>query len=186
VSLSPKRIVTKASKHLATLTLRRVAKSSVLSAVSERVIVRSTLRLIRSSDIVAKFRPAHSSSDTKLADQLGATVRSMTAKQKAAYARTDTTPAKSRDNHRSNKLRSNEYDRRCSIFVSCNKCAGIHDTGISLVMQHGPVRKQSLADLYKRKVPRPLKKLSRTIVTCPWTGRQSLQTDNRRIFLVPL
>ena len=31
-------------------------------------------------------------------------------------------------------------------------------TGISLVMQHGPVHKQSLADLYKGKVPKPLKK----------------------------
>jgi hypothetical protein len=151
-------IVTKASKHLATLSLRRVAKANVLSAVSERIIVRSTLRLIRSSDIVAKFRAAHFSSDT---------------------------PANGRVSPRSNKSRSNEYDRRCSIIVFCNKCARLHDSGISLVMKHGPFRKQNLVDLYKGKVPKALKKLSRTIVTCPWTGKQSLQTDNRRIFLVP-
>jgi hypothetical protein len=142
--------VTRAAEHLVTLTLRRVAKSSVLSVMSEKRIIKSKLRLIRSTDILAKFRADRSSSDT---------------------------PAK--------ELCSNEHDRRCSIFVSCNKCARIHDTGISLVMQHSPVLKHSLADLYKGKVPKPLKKLSRTIVTCPWTGRQSLQTDNRRIFLVP-
>ena len=146
-------------KHLARLTLRRVAKSNVLNAVSERLIVKTHRRLIRSSDILERLRVKHLSSNTS---------------------------ANGRNNPHSNKLSSNEYDnRRCSIFVCCNKCARIHDTGISLLMQDCPVRKQSLADLYKGKVPKRLKKLSRSIVTCPWTGRRSLQTDNRRIFLVP-
>ena len=152
--------MTRASpKHLATLTLRRVAKSNVLSAVSERLIVKTERRLIQSSGILDKLRTKHLSPNI---------------------------PANARNNPHSNKLSLNEYDqRRCSIFVCCNKCARIHDTGISLLMQDCPVRKQSLADLYKRKVPKRLKKLSRTIVTCPWTGKRSLQTDNRRIFLVP-
>ena len=146
-------------QNLATLTLRRVAKSNVLSAVSERLIVKTEWRLIRSSDILEKFRAKHLSTNNA---------------------------ANVRNNPHSNKLSSNEYDnRRCSIFVCCNKCARIHDTGISLLMQDCPVRKQSLADLYKRKVPKRLKKLSRTVVTCPWTGKRSLQTDSRRIFLVP-
>src|SRR5262249_22547272 len=86
------------------------------------------------------------------------------------------TPTNGRDNSHSDRLSSNEYDqRRCSIFVCCNKCARIHDTGISLLMQDCPVRKQSLADLYKRKVPKRLRKLSRTILTCPGTGKRSLQ-----------
>jgi hypothetical protein len=96
------------------------------------------------------------------------------------------TPANGRDNPSSNKSRSNEYDRPCSIFVSCNKCARLHDTGISLVMQHDPVHKQSLADLYKGKVPKSLKKLSRTIVTCPLDREAIFPESNRRIFLVPL
>ena len=152
--------MTRASpKHLATLTARRAAKANVLSAVSKRLIVKTERRLIRSSNILEKFRAKHLSSDTL---------------------------ANARNNPHSNKLSSYEYDqRRCSIFVCCNKCARIHDTGISLLMQDFPVRKQSLADLYKRKVPKRLRKLSRTIVTCPWTGKRSLQTDNRRIFLVP-
>src|SRR5262249_41413004 len=146
-------LVTRASpKHLATLTLRRAANARVLSAVSKRLIVKTERRLIRSSDILEKFRAKHLSSNT---------------------------PANVR-------ISSNEYDnRRCSIVVCCNKCARIHDTGISLLMKRCPVRKQSLADLYKQKVPKRVKKLSRTIVTCPWTGKRSLQTDNRRIFLVP-
>ena len=151
--------MTKASKHFATLSLRRVAKANVLNAVSKRLIVKTKRRLIRSSDILDKFRAKHLSSNI---------------------------PANVRNNSHSDRLSSNEYDqRRCSIFVCCNKCARIHDTGISLLMQDCPVRKQSLADLYKRKVPKRLKKLSRTVVTCPWTGKRSLQTDNRRIFLVP-
>jgi hypothetical protein len=150
--------VTSASKHLATLTLRRVAKSSVLSVVSQRLIVKTKLRLIRSSDMLAKFCASRSSSDTL---------------------------ANRRNDPHSNELGANEYDCGCSIFVSCDKCARIHDTGISLMMQHGPVRKQSLADLYNEDVPKSMTDLSRTIVTCPWTGKQSLQTDNRRIFLVP-
>jgi hypothetical protein len=152
--------VTRASpKHLATLTLRRAAKARVLSAVSERLIVNTKRRLIRSSDILERLRAKHLSSNTS---------------------------ANGRNNPHSNKLSSYEYDQRwCSIFVCCNKCARIHATGISLLMQDCPVRKQSLADLYKGKVPKRLKKLSRTIVTCPWTGKRSLQTDNRRIFLVP-
>src|SRR5262245_5092079 len=153
-------LVTRASpKHLATLTLRRAAKSSVLSTVSKRLIVKTERGLIRSSDILEKSRAKHLSSDT---------------------------PANARNNPHSNKLSPNEYDqRRCSIFVCCNKCARIHDTGISLLMKDCPVRKQSLSDLYNRKFPKRLRKLSRTIVTCPWTGKRSLQTDSRRIFLVP-
>jgi hypothetical protein len=48
--------VTRASKHLATLALRRGAKSGVLTVVSERLMVRSKLRLIRGADILTKSR----------------------------------------------------------------------------------------------------------------------------------
>src|SRR5262249_37079550 len=118
-------------KHLATLTLRRAANARVLSAVSKRLIVKTERGLIRSSDILEKFRAKYSSSGT---------------------------PANSRNNLHSNKLSSNECDNRwCGIFVCCNKCARIHDTGISLLMKDCPVRKQSLADLYKAKVPKRVK-----------------------------
>jgi hypothetical protein len=150
--------VTSASKHLQTLALRRVAKSRVLSVVSERIIVKSKLRLIWSSDTLTKSLADRSSSDT---------------------------PANRRDDPRSNKLCFNEYGCRCSIFVLCNKCARIHNTGISLMMQHGPNRKQSLADLYNGNVPEYLTDLFHTLITCPWTGKQFRQTDKQKIFLVP-
>src|SRR5262249_23930066 len=70
----------------------------------------------------------------------------------------------------------------CSIVVCCNKCARIHDTGISLLMKDCPVRKQSLADLYKGKVPKRVKKLSRTIVTCPWTEAVSPDRQRQNFF----
>lgn len=148
----------KSSKDLQALSLRNRAKSGVLHAVSERIIVEIKRRLIRSTDILAKCR----------ADRLSLH-----------------TLANGRDNPRSNELYSNEYDRRCSIFVSCNKCARIHDTGISLVVQHGPVRKQSLADLCNESVRKYLTDFPRILFTCPWTGKQSVQTDKPRIFLVP-
>ena len=150
--------MTRSSRHLQTLTLRRVAKSKVLSVVSGRVIVKSKLRLIRSSDILTKSLADRSSSDT---------------------------PPNHSNDPRSDELCFNEYGCRCSIFVSCNKCARIHDMGISLRMQHGPVCKQSLADLYNGKVPEYLTDLSHTLFTCPWTGKQFRQTDNQKIFLVP-
>src|SRR5262245_22767502 len=97
-------LVTRASsKHLATLTLRRAAKTHVLSAVSKRLIVKTERGLIRSSDILEKFRAKYSSSGT---------------------------PANSRDNLHSNKLSSNECDKRwCGIFVCWNKCEHRHNTG---------------------------------------------------------
>ena len=148
----------KSSKDLQALSLRNVAKSEVLHAVSERVIVEIKRRLIRSTDILAKCRADRLSSHT---------------------------PANGKDNPRPNQLSSNEYDRRCSIFVSCSKCARIHDTGIFFVVQYGPVRKQSLADLCNENLPKYLIDFPHTLVTCPWTGKQFRQPDNHKIFLVP-
>jgi hypothetical protein len=150
--------VTSASKHLQTLALRRVAKSRVLSVVSERIIVKSKLRLIWSSDTLTKSLADRSSSDT---------------------------PANHRDDPRSNELCFNKYGCRCAIFVSCNKCGRIHDTGISLMMQHGPDRKQSLADLCNGNVSEYLTDLCNPLITCPWTGKQFRQADKQKIFLVP-
>ena len=73
-----------------------------------------------------------------------------------------------------------------AVLVSCNKCGGAHDLGISIVMIDGPVEKQSVGDLYRGKtVPKNLADLSNNSVTCPTTGRQSTQKNNYQIFLVP-
>jgi hypothetical protein len=73
-----------------------------------------------------------------------------------------------------------------SIVVSCNKCAGMHEMGISVRMENGPVDKQSIGDLYDGKsLPKSLANLTQNSVTCPKTGRQSTQRNNYKIFLVP-
>jgi len=73
-----------------------------------------------------------------------------------------------------------------SIVVSCNKCNGMHELGISVTMENGPTDMQSIADLYDGKsLPKNLAALSQNSVTCPKTGRQSTQRNNHQIFLVP-
>jgi hypothetical protein len=73
-----------------------------------------------------------------------------------------------------------------SIVVSCNKCAGMHEMGISVTMENGPASKQSIGELYDgRSLPKSLANLSQNSVTCPKTGRQSTQRNNHQIFLVP-
>jgi hypothetical protein len=73
-----------------------------------------------------------------------------------------------------------------SILASCNKCAGLHDMGISVTLENGPVDKQSVGDLYDGKsLPKSLANLTNTSITCPQTGRQSTQKNHHEIFLVP-
>ena len=39
------------------------------------------------------------------------------------------------------------------IFVSCNKCAGVHETGISITMEDGPVEKHKYRRLLQWEEP---------------------------------
>ena len=72
------------------------------------------------------------------------------------------------------------------VFVSCNKCGGEHDMGISVVMEDGPFVKRSIGDLYNGKtIPKDLADLAHNSVSCPTTGRQSTQKNHHQIFLVP-
>ena len=73
------------------------------------------------------------------------------------------------------------------VLASCNKCGGLHELGISVVMTDGPVVRQSIGVLYRGKtLPKNLADLTNNSVTCPTTGRQSTQKNNDQIFLVPL
>jgi len=72
------------------------------------------------------------------------------------------------------------------VLVACNKCGGVHETGISVVLEDGPFDKQSISALYKGKpLPKNLADLANNSITCPVTGRQSNQKNNQQIFLVP-
>lgn len=58
--------------------------------------------------------------------------------------------------------------------------------GISVVIEDGPVAKQSIGAMYNGKpLPKILADLSNHSVTCPQTGRQSTQKNHHQIFLVP-
>lgn len=73
-----------------------------------------------------------------------------------------------------------------SIVVACNKCAGLHETGICVTIEDGPVEKQSVGALYEGKsLPKSLADLANTSITCSKTGRQSTQKNLYQIFLVP-
>jgi hypothetical protein len=77
---------------------------------------------------------------------------------------------------------SGEY----GVLVSCNKCGGLHDLGISVTMADGPAQMQSIGDLYAGKtLPKGLADLINRSITCSKTGRQSTQKNPQQIFLVP-
>ena len=57
---------------------------------------------------------------------------------------------------------------------------------VSVILKDGPIEKQSVAALYDGKtLPKNLADLTGRSVSCPKTGRQSIQKDNHQIFLVP-
>jgi hypothetical protein len=73
-----------------------------------------------------------------------------------------------------------------SISVSCNRCAGMHETGISITIENGPSHRQSIGDFYDGKsLPKTLSTIASDSFSCPLTGRQFIQKDTKRIFLVP-
>ncbi len=58
--------------------------------------------------------------------------------------------------------------------------------GISVVLDDGPLNKQSIGAHYQGKVlPKNLADLINNSITCLKTGRQSTQKNNEQIFLVP-
>jgi hypothetical protein len=76
--------------------------------------------------------------------------------------------------------------KRYRVLVSCNKCGDLHEMGISVALEDGPVDKQSIGALYKGKtLPKQLADLANNSISCPKTGRQSAQKDTQQIFLVP-
>jgi hypothetical protein len=72
------------------------------------------------------------------------------------------------------------------VLVFCNKCGGLHETGISVTLGDGPSAKRSLGDFYgEKELPKSLAHVMNNSVTCPRTGKQSSQRNSHQIFLVP-
>ena len=73
-----------------------------------------------------------------------------------------------------------------SLLALCNKCGATHDMAVSVVLNNGPTEKQSIGHVYNGKtLPKSLADLTSRGVSCPKTGRQSIQKDKNQIFLVP-
>ena len=76
---------------------------------------------------------------------------------------------------------------RYDILAVCNACGDEHSTQLSVFLDAGPSKKQSVAAAYpKKNLPPNLTTLKDVRVYCPKTGRQYAQTDHKQIFLVPL
>ena len=74
-----------------------------------------------------------------------------------------------------------------STIALCNKCGGTHDMAVPVVLKDGPVEKQSIGHIYNEKtLPTNLAALTSRSISCPKTGRQSIQKDRHQIFLVPV
>jgi hypothetical protein len=57
---------------------------------------------------------------------------------------------------------------------------------IPVILEDGPIEKQSIGYGYEGKIlPKSLAHLISSSVSCPKTGRQSIQKDKHQIFLVP-
>lgn len=73
-----------------------------------------------------------------------------------------------------------------STVALCNKCGETHDMAVSVVLKDGPIEKQSIGHAYSDKtLPTNLAALTSRSISCPNTGRQSIQKDKHQIFLVP-
>jgi hypothetical protein len=143
-------------KNLLTVSRRRVVGSHPRSDISQKLIVNTQLTLQRSSELLTKPRTKRQGSDTPH-------------------------PIKGKGKG----LRSSAQHCRYSFFVTCNKCGRIHNTGFSIMLQEGPDKRQSLAELYDESPPGSLANLATTRMTCPFTGKQFTQNNYSRIFLIP-
>jgi hypothetical protein len=73
-----------------------------------------------------------------------------------------------------------------NLLALCNKCGATHDMAVSVMLNDGPIEKQSIGRVYNGKtLPKSLADLTSRGVSCPKTGRQSIQKDEDQIFLVP-
>jgi hypothetical protein len=143
-------------KNLLTVSRRRVARSQLRSDISQKLMVNTLVTLQRSSELLTKPRTKREVSDTPH-------------------------PTKGKGKG----LRSSAQHCRYSLFVTCNKCGRIHNTGFSVMLQEGPNKRQSLAELYDGSPPESLSNLAATRMTCPFTGKQFSQNNYSRIFLMP-
>ncbi len=74
-----------------------------------------------------------------------------------------------------------------SVYFICNECSEVHNLGILIELDDGPVKKESIGNLYAGKeLPPEIAKFTEIIPTCPNTGKLTSQENNNKVFLVPV
>jgi hypothetical protein len=74
-----------------------------------------------------------------------------------------------------------------SLFVFCDECRRIHSTRITLNLDNGPPKKETIANAYKDKpLPRNLAKLLGNAVLCTESAKSLMLKDSSKVYLVPL
>ena len=72
------------------------------------------------------------------------------------------------------------------VYAFCDECNDSHDMNFCISWDDGPVKKESIENLYAgKKVPPYFATLLNNQVQCPNTRRMFLQKDHNQIFLIP-
>ena len=72
------------------------------------------------------------------------------------------------------------------IYFRCNECEREHPIHLKIHLDHGPDRKQSIADFFRgRSMPPQVKALQGHKALCLKTGRTFKLENGDQIFLVP-
>jgi hypothetical protein len=76
---------------------------------------------------------------------------------------------------------------RYSLFIFCDECCRVHSTRITLNLDNGPTKKETVAGAYKDKpLPRNLVKLLGNAVLCPETAKSLDLKDSSKVYLAPI
>jgi hypothetical protein len=74
-----------------------------------------------------------------------------------------------------------------TVYVFCNECGDVHSMGIGISLDKGPIKKESIGDLYHgEEVPPEIVNCINNRTICPNTKKWFTQKDNQQIFIVPV
>jgi hypothetical protein len=74
-----------------------------------------------------------------------------------------------------------------SVVFFCDEFSEVHELGISISLDDGPAKKESIRDFYDGKELNPsVATLIQNRTVCPNTGRLTQQQDNNQVYLMPI
>ena len=86
-----------------------------------------------------------------------------------------------------NPTRGDAGMARYQVSAMCNACGDLHTTGITVALNDGPTKKQSIADAFPGGKNSPAQLTAQELrVYCQRTGRHYTQKDKKKVYLVPV